>query len=169
MSNTGELPVDVAADVETIRRQHAEWIFGFDREYGAGHWDLKAELGRFYDWDAETRFYDDMDPEHRTARSAEEYRAIWEPIFNTVQFAEHRIAEGPDVRVSGDLANSWIVFIALLVTADGTRVRLRSTNLLVWERFADGWKIVRDHTSSQHISEEEVTRLLAELPARAEY
>jgi ketosteroid isomerase-like protein len=169
MPNPTEQVVDPATDVETIRRQHIEWIFHFDREHGAGHWDLEAELGRFYDWETETRLYDDMDPEHRTARSAQEYRSIWEPTFNTLQFAEHRIAEGPDVRVSVDMATSWLVFIAALVTADGARVRLRSNNFLEWQRFADGWKIVRDHTSSQHISEEEITPLLAELPARADF
>jgi ketosteroid isomerase-like protein len=168
MPNTTEPVTEVTADAETIRSQHLDWIFTFDRARGSGHWDLEAELGRFYDWDVETRLYDDMDPEHRTARSAEEYRAMWEPVFNAVEFGEHRIAEGPDVRVSGDMATSWLVFIAYLEVADGTVVRLRSNNFLEWERFPDGWKIVRDHTSSQHISEEQIRPLLAELPARGD-
>lgn len=103
----------------------------------------------------------------RLARSAEEYRAIWEPAFNGVEFGEHRIAEGPDVWVSGDMATSWLVFIAYLEVSECTVVRVRSNNFLEWERFPDGCKIVRDHTSSQHISEEEIEPLLAGLPARA--
>lgn len=169
MSSTTAQGVDASTDAETVRRQHLDWIFAFDRDRGAGYWDLRAELGRFYDWDVETRLYDDVDPEHRTARSAEEYRAIWEPAFNGVEFGEHRIAEGPDVRVSGDMATSWLVFIAYLEVSDGTVVRVRSNNFLEWERFPDGWKIVRDHTSSQHISEEEIEPLLTGLPARVDF
>ena len=147
----------MSTDIDTIR--------SFDREHGAGYWDLEEELGRFYDWNGPTRLYDDMDPQHRLARTPAEYRGIWEPTFNSLQFAEHRVEDGPDVIVSGDLASSWLVFIALLITEDGTRVRLRSTNTLVWQRRAGGWTIVRDHTSSQHIGEDELQRLLTDLPA----
>lgn len=153
-------------DADTIARLAVDWVFEWDRPRDAGHWDLERALHRYYDWTVETRQYDDVDPEHRVATSAREYRDIWEPIFNRLAFADHRIESEPLVDVDVDLATSWQVFLAHLELADGTTIYNRCTNFLAWRRFPDGWKIVRDHTSSVRMAETEAARPFAELPGR---
>src|SRR5690606_17691746 len=123
-------------------------------------------LRRYYDWTTETRQYDDVDPEHRVATSAPEYRDIWEPIFNRLAFADHRIESEPLVDVDVDLATSWLVFLAHLELADGSTIYNRCRSFLAWRRFPVGWEIVRNHTSSLQLSEEEGVRLFRVLPGR---
>jgi hypothetical protein len=154
-----------ADDVATVRALHLRWLWGWDKEPGAGHWDFREIQGSYYDWNLETlRLYDDMDPEHRVARSVRDYQAIWEPTFNTLRSAVHRLEDGPEIVRSGDLAISRLVFIARLVAADGSIVDIRTHNTLVWRQLGGTWKIVGDHTSSQRIAADEADRLLAALP-----
>jgi ketosteroid isomerase-like protein len=157
-------------DAATIRDLHAGFIWGWDREPGQGHWDFYEIQGRYYDRDFDGgRFYDDMDPEHRVARNVEEYRAIWEPTFNELRAATHRIEEGPEIFGTPELVSSRLVFLARLVTADGSVVDIRTHNSLTWYRFPDGWKIVGDHTSSQVLEPGEADRLLETLPGAASW
>jgi hypothetical protein len=152
-------------DAERIRDLHIQWIWGWDKAPGAS-WDFRQVQGRFYDWTFDgCRLYDDMDPELRIVRSAEEYRSIWEPVFQAVREAKHGIEDGPEVLVSGDLASSWLVFIARIIAADGSTTVIRTHNSLVWRRSVpDGWSIVGDHTTSRAIGGEEADQLLAALP-----
>lgn len=153
-------------DADTIARLAVDWVYEWDRARDSGHWDLERALHRYYDWMVETRHYDDVDPEHRVATSAREYRDIWEPIFNRLASADHRIESEPLVEVDVDLATSWLVFLAHLELADGTTIYNRCTNFLAWRRFPDGWKIVRDHTSSVEVTAAEGAHLFATLPGR---
>lgn len=75
--------------------------------------------------------------------------------------AEHWLALEPDVVHSGDLASSYLIFLARLTTADGTLVCLRCTNALVWRRTSVGWRIVRDHTSSVALAPDEMEAAVA--------
>lgn len=152
-------------DRATIRGRHAAWLWGWDKAPDHGRWDFREVQGDFYEWDFDGgRFYDDMDPEHRVARNVAQYQRIWEPTFNEVREATHRMEEGPEVLGTPELASSRLVFVARLVTADGSAVDIRTQNSLTWYRFPDGWKIVGDHTSSQPLETEETDRLLAALP-----
>ncbi|MGA6161105.1 YybH family protein [Amycolatopsis magusensis] len=141
-------------DFETVATAHAHWLRGWDREPGDPPFDFREVQGEFYDWSAQDLLlYDDADPAHRVARSAEEYRSWWEPVFSGLAAAYHELADGPHVLVSGDLATSRLIFIARLVAADGTETVLRATSSLVWRRRPGGWRIAWDHTSSVEISE----------------
>jgi ketosteroid isomerase-like protein len=155
----------IADDVADVRALHLRWLWGWDKEPGGGHWNFREIQGAHYDWDLDTlRLYDDMDPEHRIVRSAGEYQAIWEPTFNSLRSAVHRLEDGPEIVRSGELAVSRLVFIARLVVADGTVVDIRTHNTLVWQWLGDDWKIVGDHTSSQRIAADEADLLLTALP-----
>jgi ketosteroid isomerase-like protein len=154
-----------AAGADDVRALHLGWLWGWDKEPGAGHWDFQEIQGSYYNWDLDTlRLYDDMDPEHRVVRTAREYQAIWEPTFNSLRSAVHRLEDGPEITRSGDLAVSRLVFIARLVVADGSIVDIRTHNTLIWRHLGGSWKIVGDHTSSQRIAADEADRLLASLP-----
>ncbi|MEU7141474.1 nuclear transport factor 2 family protein [Nocardia sp. NPDC046473] len=157
--------VRVLTAVETVAAAHVRWLWGWDRQQGDPPFDLRAVQGEFYDWDAEdVLLYDDADPEHRVARSAEEYRSLWEPVFERLVAADHRLADGPHVLVSGDLAASRLVFLARLVSADGTETGLRATSSLTWRRAAAGWRIVWDHTSSVAVDGKTLAALMDSLP-----
>jgi hypothetical protein len=152
-------------DVATIRQLHAGFIWGWDKDPDEGRWNFREVQGSYYNWDFDGgRFYDDMDPEHRVPRNVNEYQAIWEPTFNDLREATHRIEVGPEIFGTPELVSSRLVFIARLVTADGSVVDIRTHNSLTWYKFAEDWKIVGDHTSSQFIDSEEADRLLASLP-----
>ena len=155
-----------AEDLATVRHLHASWVWGFDKEPDAGPWDFRAVQGRFYDWGLDdARYYDDMDPEHRVLTSAAAYQRVWEPVFDGLREATHRIEEGPVLLGTAELVSSRLVFVARLVQADGTVVDIRTHNSLLWRRTTDGWKIVGDHTSSQPVVDPAVaSRLLDELP-----
>ncbi|WP_440901586.1 YybH family protein [Actinosynnema sp.] len=131
----------------TVEQLHRAWVFGWERAPHDPPFDFAAAQGRHYA-EGEVLLYDDFDPEHRTARTAREYGAVWEPAFRDLRLARHTVVSGPHVLESGDLAASTLVFEVDLETADGTRSRLRTTTSLVWRRGADGWRIVREHNSS---------------------
>ena len=157
--------VPAADDVAAVRARHLRWLWGWDKEPDAGHWDFRAIQGSHYDWDLGTlRLYDDMDPEHRIVRSARAYQEIWEPTFNSLRSAVHRLEDGPEIVRSGDLAVSRLVFIARLTVADGSVVDIRTHNTLIWQRLGDDWRIVGDHTSSRRIPADEADLLLTTLP-----
>ncbi|WP_338763377.1 nuclear transport factor 2 family protein [Nocardia vulneris] len=148
-----------------VAATHLRWLWGWDRKPGDPPFDFRAVQGEFYDWAAEdVLLYDDADPEHRVARSAEEYRSRWEPVFDQLVAADHRLADGPHVLMSGDLAASRLVFIARLVSADGTETGLRATSSLTWRRGVAGWRIVWDHTSSVILDGKTLAVLMNSLP-----
>ena len=107
--------------------------------------------------------YDDFDPQHRVARSAAAYAAIWEPIFNTVRSARHVVSDDPAVLAgSEDYAASTMKFAALIERGDGTVTPIRTRSDLVW-RCGDGeWRIVREHNSTRVVPQAEVDALLSQ-------
>ncbi|CAM5370149.1 hypothetical protein SALBM135S_08558 [Streptomyces alboniger] len=146
-----------------MARRTREWVFGWDRAEGDGQFVFRKTFGHLYDWHGkDTLYYDDFDPEYRIARSAAEYESIWEPVFNQLRTAEHWIAREPDVVRSGAFASAYVVFIARLTRADGTVIGTRATSALVWRRTGDGWRIMRDHTSSVVLSPQELAAAIAE-------
>ena len=69
-----------------------------------------------------------------------------------VDAAEHAIDVAPRVTVDDDLAATFMIFIAVLVRADGSQIANRCTNSQVWRRTSAGWRIIRDHTGVEPIS-----------------
>lgn len=150
------------SDVEVVGALHRDWVFGWERNPGDAPFSFRDAQGARYDRNSDgVVLYDDFDPRHRVARSAEEYAAIWEPAFRDLRLAHHRVAAGPEVLVSGDLAASWLVFVARLETADGTVTGIRTTTSLVWRRTSDGWKVVREHNSSAVLPPDELDAAMA--------
>ena len=127
---------------------HRRWILeGWERAPGDSRFSFREKLGRYYDWKSrDIVLYDDFDPQHRVARSAAAYAAIWEPIFNTVRSARHVVSDEPAVLAgSGDQAASTMEFAALIEGHDGKVTPIRTRSSLVW-RCRDGeWRIVREH------------------------
>lgn len=135
-------------------------------EYGprdGGRFSFREKLGRYYDWSgADVALYDDFDPEHRVARSAAAYGAIFEPSFNEMRQARHAVTEGPDVTAaSGDVTASTLEFVAALEALDGKVTAIRTRSSLVWRCGGDGWRIVREHNSSRIVPTGEVEAVLA--------
>ena len=114
---------------------HRRWILeGWERAPGDGRFSFREKLGRYYDWEnPDVVLYDDFDPQHRVARSAAAYAAIWEPIFNTVRSARHVVSDEPAVLPSsGGLTASTMEFAALIEGADGKVTPVRTRSDTVW-------------------------------------
>jgi len=104
--------------------------------------------------------YDDMAPEFHVARSADEYRALWERSFQALRRAHHLVLDGPETIVGSDLATSTLEFAARLEPAEGQPiVSIRARSTLVWRCTGDAWKIVREHNSTRRIAADESQRL----------
>ena len=142
---------------------HRRWVLeGWERAPGDGHFSFREKLGHFYDWESpDVVLYDDFDPQHRVARSAAAYGAIWEPIFNIVRSARHVVSDEPAVLTgSGDLTASTMEFAALIEAGDGSVTPIRTRSDLVW-RCRDGqWRIVHEHNSTRVVPRAEITALL---------
>ncbi|MFD4636077.1 nuclear transport factor 2 family protein [Lentzea sp. NPDC058436] len=137
---------------QVIAELHERWVFGWDRRAGDAPFDFRRVLGEFYDWESDLRLYDDFDPEHRVATTAAAYGAIWEPAFREMVSAHHAVDDGPHVLAGDDLAASTLRFVARIVTPDATS-DIRTTTSLVWRRRPAGWRIVREHNSTEVLPE----------------
>jgi len=152
-TGTGDTEHRSAAEVAALQR---EWIFGWDRVEGDPLRAFADVFGRYYDFDADVLLFDDADPERRTHRRVADYADAFWPTFSALRSARHAIAEEPEVLVSGDLAAARMVFVAVLVSAEGEATRLRCYNSQVWGRTdASGWHILRDQTAIYPISQAE--------------
>jgi ketosteroid isomerase-like protein len=134
----------------SVAALHRHWILvGWERGPNDGLFDFREKLGRYYDWSgADVILYDDFDPRRRVVRSPAAYGAVWEPGFNAMRSARHRVLDGPHVLQSDGLAASTLVFGARLETNDGKVTFIRTFTSLVWRCTAEGWRIVREHNSS---------------------
>lgn len=140
-------------DQAAVAAAHTRWLFGWERAEGGEPFSFDDEFADLYDFAAVGRFYDDFDPEHRVARRAADYGAIWEPNFRRIRAARHAVDEAAEVLVDGDLAASSLVFIARIELLDATVTDIRTTTSLVWRRGPAGWRIVREHNSTQVLPE----------------
>ncbi len=140
-----------------------DWILvGWERKAGDGPLDFREKLGRYYDWSSpEVVIYDDFDPEHRVVRSPAAYGAIWEPGFSALHTAHHRLAMGPFVLASGDLAVATLQWVARFEGGDGKVTGIRTFTSLAWRCTGDGWKIVREHNSSVVLPPDQVDAVIA--------
>jgi ketosteroid isomerase-like protein len=142
-----------------------EWILvGWEKRVGDPPFNFGRQLGRFYDFQAradEASFYDDFDPQHRLLDSPREYGAIWQVPFTSLRAAEHRISVAPKVLRDGNLAAAAMQFVARLTTADGTEVGIRTLSSLTWRCTNQGWKIVREHNSSQRLTAQSLEAAMA--------
>ncbi|HUQ55585.1 nuclear transport factor 2 family protein [Lentzea sp.] len=134
---------------QVIADLHERWVFGWDRREGDEPFGFRRVFGEFYDFgSADLRLYDDFDPEHRVATTAAGYGSIWEPAFRGMLSAHHAVDDGPHALADGDLAASTLRFVARIVTPEAV-TDIRTTTSLVWRRTADGWRIVREHNSTE--------------------
>jgi hypothetical protein len=142
-----------------------EWILvGWEKHPGDPPFDFEAKLGRFYDLEAtpaEASFYDDFDPQHRLLASARSYGDIWQVPFTSLRSAEHGISMAPKVLRDGSLAAVTMQFVARLITGDGEVIGIRTLSSLTWRCSEKGWKIVREHNSSQRLSRDAINPALA--------
>ncbi|MEV6235764.1 nuclear transport factor 2 family protein [Lentzea sp. NPDC051838] len=139
-------------DQQVIMDLHSRWVFGWDRREGDAPFDFSGTFGEFYDFSSpDVRLYDDFDPEHRVATTAAGYGSIWEPAFGDMVSAHHVVDDGPHVIAGDDLAASTLRFLARIVTLGGV-TDIRTTSSLVWHRTPGGWRIVREHNSTEVLS-----------------
>ncbi|GGM88567.1 hypothetical protein GCM10011609_26630 [Lentzea pudingi] len=136
-------------DQQVIEDLHTRWVFGWDRREGDEPFGFARTFGEFYDFSSpEVRLYDDFDPERRVSTTATGYGAIWEPVFRGVVSAWHVVDDGPHVIAADGLAASTLRFLARIVAPGGV-TDIRTTTSLVWHRTAAGWRIVREHNSTE--------------------
>jgi len=142
--------------------RHREWIMvGWEKRRGDPPFDFNARLGHFYHPDSgDMRLYDDFDPQQRVARSAGEWAEVWTEPFTALRAARHAVMDGPDVIGDHELAASTLEFAARLETADAEIAGVRARSSLVWQCTADGWRIVREHTSTRRVPREEIDRIV---------
>ena len=141
---------------------HREWILvGWEKRRGDPPFDFRQRLGHLYDWNSrDVRLYDDFDPQHRVARSASEWASIWTAPFTALKAARHSVLDGPDVVDGGTLSASTLEFAARLETADENIVGIRARSSLVWRCTSTGWRIVREHTSTRRVSQQEIDAMV---------
>jgi ketosteroid isomerase-like protein len=146
-------------DEATIAASQVNWIMTWNKEPEEHLGSFEELFGGYYDLDADVVLFDDFDPQRRVFRTARSYGEAFWPTFQTLRSAEHAIAEDPEVLVSGDLASTRMVFIAILDSGNAPAVANRCINSQVWQ-FAEGagWRIVRDHTSVEGIDLAEARR-----------
>jgi ketosteroid isomerase-like protein len=146
----------------SVSERHREWILvGWEKHPGDDAFDFRRKLGHFYHWESgDVRLYDDFDPQYRVARSAGEYGSFWTEPFTALRSAFHRVMDGPDTILGGDLATSTLEFAARLEAADGEIVGIRTRSSLVWQCTSDGWKIVREHNSSRRVPQQEIDAII---------
>lgn len=143
---------DTARTAEaTIAELQQSWILRWDKTEGQQLPGFRDVFADYYDFDADVILFDDFDPQRRVFRSVQDYADAFWPTFQQLISAEHAIELAPKVTVDGDFAATFMVFIAVLVTADGTELANRATNSQVWRRTSAGWRIIRDHTGVEPI------------------
>lgn len=159
---------DTRTDRDTVARLQQEWIFRWDRQPGQPTTSFEDTFADLYDWSGDdVLLQDEFDPEQRSFDSARAYGEAFWPGFLSMRSAEHAIEEAPRVIVHGTLAASRFVFLARLVTADGTVLTNRCTTSQIWRKDLEGrWRIVRDQTMVVAMSEPDPAAVLAALPHR---
>lgn len=163
---TGTVPTP--GDAAVVGRLQQEWILRWDRRPGDAPTAFRATFDDLYEWDgADVLLQDQYDPQKRTFDSAAAYGDAFWPGFQQLRSAEHAFAEAPRTLVAGDVAASRFVFVARLVTADGTVEINSCTTSQVWRRDAAGrWRIVRDQTMIEGLGHEAGEQAMASLPRR---
>lgn len=162
-ATTGERPATCATSGPASPGElHREWILiGWEKHRGDPPFDFRQRLGHLYHWNSsDVRLYDTFDRQHRIARSAGEWAAIWTEPFTALNEARHSVMDGPDVIGGGTLSASTLEFAARLETAAGEIIGNRARTSLVWECTPGGWKIVREHTSVRLVSREEIDAIV---------
>jgi ketosteroid isomerase-like protein len=147
-----------------VARLHRDWILiGWEKKAGDPPFVFRDKLARYYDFDAnDLILYDDFDPQHRVARTAQAYGEVWNRPFDSLVSAHHKVVSGPQVLRSGLLAASQLTFAARLTQADRSELGIRTTTSLVWRCGASGWKIAREHNSSVRVDGDALRRLMGE-------
>lgn len=159
----GSAAASARDDAEDVKDLHRRWVFGWERADAREAFAFRETFAAFYDWSAaDVILYDDFDAQHRAARSAAEYGAIWEPGFNAMRSVRHVIVEEPAVIPLGDLAASRLVFVARLESLAGVVTCVRTTSSLVLRRVQGSFRIVREHNSSVVVPVERAEALLAD-------
>lgn len=145
--------------VDRVRKRHSDWILEWDKQPGDPPFDMRRKFGSYYSWESDqVVLYDTFEPQHRVARSAEEYGSFWAEPFTALRSARHRVLDGPDVIVSGDLAASTMEFAARLESGDRRVVGIRARSSIVWTCEGGCWRIVREHNSTRVVDREEIDR-----------
>ncbi|GAB6903059.1 hypothetical protein [Kineosporia succinea] len=136
------------SDADEIAELHTRWVFGWERNPGDDPFDFPGTFGDLYDFAGQNvRLYDDFDPRRRVATTAAEYGANFTPAFDAMTSAHHLVESGPDVLTGTGLAASTLVFLARITTPQAV-TDIRTTSSLVWRRTEVGWRIVREHNST---------------------
>lgn len=157
---THEDHVDQDAAAATVARLQKEWILHWDKRPDQHLGAFREVFADYYDFDAPVILFDDFDPRRRVFRSPQDYADAFWPTFQRFRSAEHGFEVEPEVLVSGDLAATRMVFIAVLETAEGDVLANRCINSQVWRHTDDlGWRISRDHTSVEAMDVEEARRI----------
>ena len=135
-------------DIRTLDDLARAWVETGWRHTPEEPFDFRGRLERFYDWSPDgTQFFDDFDTERRVSTNVADYAAIWDAHIPSMQRLTNAIVGRPHTLVSGDLAAMCMQFVTSYTTAEGVTSKAHTLSSLVWRRFPDGWRIVREHGS----------------------
>ena len=145
-----------SGDAATVSALQVAWILHWDKKPGSAPTDFRKVFADYYDFDAPVLLFDDFDPKRRTFRTVQDYADAFWPSFMKMRSAEHAVVEQPDVLLSGDMAATRMVFVAILTDPEGKVTATRATNSQVWVRGGpSGWHIARDQTGVELIPVDE--------------
>lgn len=142
---------------------HRQWILqGWERHEGDPPFRFHEKLGRFYSTGSDLHIYDSFDPQHRVARSAEDYRRAWEATFDGLKSARHAVTDEPNVLMLGDgFASTTLEFVARLETPAGKVTGARARSAMVWRCEEGAWRIVREQNAVREVPAADVDAVLS--------
>lgn len=140
----------VQNDIQTLNALARQWVEIGWRHSAEEPFDFRHRLQNFYDWSPDgTQFFDDFDPERRICTEAAQYAAIWDKrIPASLQTLTNVTLCDPSTLVSGDLAVMSVQFMTSFKTTEGISGKSHTLSSLVWRRFPQGWRIIREHGSA---------------------
>lgn len=142
---------------------HRQWILeGWERRAGDPTFRFDEKLGPYYSPATDLHIYDSLDPQHRVARSAAEYRDTWEATFNGLRSARHAVTDEPNVLMLAEgFASTTLEFVARLETLEGQVTGARARSAIVWRCEEGRWRIVREQNAVRVVPVADVEAALA--------
>ncbi len=136
-------------DIAAIRQVVTDWVLhGWYLKTG-DTFNFRAQLERFYDWDArDVVLHDNADANRTIARSAQEYAAIWDTSLDTLRSLTNTLDDGPHIVVHGDLAVVDVRFTSRFEFVPGQVEVAPTRSSLALRRRRGQWLIFREHGSN---------------------
>lgn len=132
-------------DITEINRLSYAWIKAWSPQENAKNFSFIKRFKDFYAKGNNLILFDNADPQARIATSAKEYGTIWDSLLPNLAYVDNHITREPEIFVNGNLAVSTFVWETTFVSSNGKEQRVPTIGTLVWQKTAQGWRIIHEH------------------------